>query len=77
LITDQSFVKVKNIVLGYTIKNGIQKIGVDNLRVYANVLNPFVFSDYEGYDPEYAGTSLEDGNGPAVVTWQFGVNVKF
>lgn len=77
LVTDQSFIKVKNIVVGYTIKNGIQKIGVDNLRVYANVLNPFVFSDYEGYDPEYAGTSLEDGNGPAVVTWQLGVNVKF
>ncbi len=77
LITDQSFVKVKNIVLGYTIKNGIPKIGVDNLRVYANILNPFVFSDYEGYDPEYAGTTLENGNGPAVVTWQFGVNVKF
>lgn len=76
-ITDQSFVKVKNIVVGYTIKNGVPKIGIDNLRVYANVLNPFVFSDYEGYDPEYAGTTLENGNGPAVVTWQFGVNVKF
>ncbi|WP_297088090.1 TonB-dependent receptor [uncultured Draconibacterium sp.] len=77
LYTDQSFVKVKNIVLGYTIKNGIPKIGVENLRVYANILNPFVFADYEGYDPEYARTSMNDGNGPAVVTWQFGVNVKF
>jgi TonB-linked SusC/RagA family outer membrane protein len=76
-ITDQSFVKVKNIVLGYTINNGIPKVGVDHLRVYANVLNPFVFTDYEGYDPEYAGTSLENGNGPAVITYQLGVNLSF
>ena len=76
-ITDQSFVKVKNIVLGYTINNGIPKIGVDHLRVYANVLNPFVFTDYKGYDPEYAGTTLENGNGPSVITYQLGVNLSF
>ena len=76
---DASFVKVKNIVLGYTFKknNLFDKAGISHLRVYANVLNPFVFTKYKGYDPEYAGSSVKNGNGPANVTYQFGVNVKF
>ena len=76
---DASFVKVKNIVLGYTFQQNhiFDKAGISHLRVYANVLNPFVFTKYEGYDPEYAVSRVRDGNGPANVTYQFGVNVKF
>ena len=75
--TDQSFVKVKNINLGYNLNNGIPALGINYLRVYTNIINPFVFADYDGYDPEYAPTSLEDGNGPAIITYQLGVNAKF
>jgi len=75
---DASFVKVKNITLGYTFnKDMIRKSGISKLRVYVNILNPFVFTDYVGWDPEYATTDLVDGNGPANVTYQFGVNVQF
>lgn len=76
--TKADFVKVRNITLGYSFgKKVLEKIKVGNLRVYANVLNPFVFTDYKGWDPEYATTSLVNGNGPSNVTYQFGVNVKF
>ncbi len=75
---DASFVKVKNITLGYTFnKDLIKKIGMSKLRVYTNILNPFVFSDYLGWDPEYAATDLVDGNGPSNITVQSGVNVLF
>lgn len=75
---DASFVKVKNITFGYTFnKSMLEKIKVNKLRVYANILNPFVFTDYWGYDPEYAATSVNQGNGPANVTYQFGVNLQF
>lgn len=76
---DASFVKVKNITLGYSIPhNLLSKIGVSSLRVYMNVLNPFVFTDYKGYDPEWASVSLTDGSGgPSSRTYQFGVNLKF
>src|SRR5690606_35915423 len=74
---DASFVKVKNITLGYTFnQKTLDKIGVSRLRVYANVLNPFVFTVYVGYDPEYATSSLDDGNGSSTVTYQFGVNLS-
>lgn len=72
-----SFVKVKNIVLGYTFpKKWINKLAVKHLRLYVNVLNPFCFTDYDGFDPEWASANLTNG-GPASVTYQVGANIKF
>lgn len=76
--TKADFVKVRNITLGYTFgKKILKNARLSNLRVYANVLNPFTFTDYKGWDPEYATTTLTNGNGPSSVIYQFGVNVKF
>jgi len=76
-VTEVSYLKVKNITLGYTLpKKWINKIGVRNLRLYATVTNPFVFTDYDGYDPEWAGAE-EGSDGLSTVTWEFGVNLKF
>ncbi|WP_321424957.1 TonB-dependent receptor [uncultured Bacteroides sp.] len=75
---DASFVKVRNITLGYTFPQAlVKKAGISYARLYVNVLNPFTFTDYVGWDPEYATTSLESGNGPSSVTYQIGVNLKF
>lgn len=74
---DASFTKIKNITLGYTFPVAkISSIGLQSLRVYANVINPFVFSDYDGFDPEWADASLSNG-GISSTTYQFGVNLKF
>ena len=74
---DASFVKVKNIAFGYSFSDNIlDKLKLKKLRVYANVLNPFVFTDYEGYDPEWADAPLGVGR-PGSVTYQFGFNLKF
>jgi len=73
-----SFVKIKNISLGYSLNKAfLAKAGISRLRVYVNVLDPFVFSDYVGWDPEYTTTSAVNGNGPSSITYQFGVNVEF
>ena len=76
-IVDASFVKVQNITLGYTFPKSLLKhIGCQQLRLYATVTNPFVFTDYEGFDPEWAGAANKN-DGPSTVTWQFGASVKF
>ena len=51
---NSSFVRLENITLGYTLpKLWVNKIGVDNLRVYGNVRNVFQFgSKWEYGDPE-------------------------
>ncbi|MEL4308863.1 SusC/RagA family TonB-linked outer membrane protein [Joostella sp. CR20] len=74
---DASFVKVKNISLGYTFNESlIEKLNIKQFRIYANVLNPFVFTDYDGYDPEWAGASLGVGR-VSNITYQLGINLKF
>jgi len=73
-----SFVKIKNISLGYTLNKALlAKAGISKLRIYMNVIDPFVFSDYVGWDPEYTTTSAVNGNGPSSITYQFGINVEF
>ncbi|GJM64224.1 SusC/RagA family TonB-linked outer membrane protein [Persicobacter diffluens] len=74
---DASFVKINNISIGYTFPaSTLEKVKLSNLRVYANVLNPFVFSAYDGWDPEWAEADLGVGRVSTVV-YQMGLNVKF
>ncbi|QCK13285.1 SusC/RagA family TonB-linked outer membrane protein [Mangrovivirga cuniculi] len=74
---DASYVKVNNISLGYSLpQSALDRMGVKNLRVYVNVLNPFVFTEYEGWDPEWADASLNVGRVGSVTT-QLGLSLKF
>ena len=73
---DASFVKVKNISLGYSLNgNLLNKLKLKSFRIYANVLNPFVVTKYNGYDPEWAGASLGTGR-PGSITYQMGLSIK-
>lgn len=76
-VTDASYVKVKYITLGYTFpKKWINKVGINSLRLYCTVTNPFVWTDYKGFDPEWAGGGAKN-DGPSTVTWEFGASLKF
>ena len=76
---DNSYVRIKNITLGYTFpQKWISKLHISNLRIYANILNPFTFTNYEGFDPEWADAQVGDGTGGVSSrTYQVGVNLKF
>ncbi len=72
---DGSFIRVRNINLGYSLPNGwADKIKAHNARLTFTVTNPFIFSsfvrDHNGIDPEVM-------DNPAVVQYLFGVNVSF
>jgi TonB-linked SusC/RagA family outer membrane protein len=76
-IKDASYTKIKNISVGYTIPSeSLSKIFISSLRVYFNVIDPFVFTEYEGYDPEWATASLRHGR-VGHTTYQVGMNLKF
>ena len=52
-IEDGSYVRVKNLSVGYTVpKKWLHKIHIENLRVYFNVQNLWTITKYNGYDPE-------------------------
>ncbi len=52
-VEDGSYIRIKNISLGYTLPNSIlDKIKVASARLYLTGTNLFTFTDYSGYDPE-------------------------
>lgn len=76
-VTSASFWKVKNITLGYTFaKNILKHIGCQQARIYCTIANPFVWSKYKGFDPEWATASTKQ-DGPSVTSYQLGLSIKF
>jgi TonB-linked SusC/RagA family outer membrane protein len=74
---DVSYVKIKNISLGYTLNSDLlKKLKISNFRIFVNVLDPFVFTNFDGYDPEWANAKFGI-NRPASITTQLGLSVKF
>ncbi len=52
-IEDKTFIRLKNIRLGYTLPRSISsKLGMASTKIYINVENAFLWSKYVGYDPE-------------------------
>lgn len=73
-VKDASFIKLDNIVVGYTLDKALLK--VVNLRFSAGVQNVLTLTKYDGLDPEkFNGI---DGNiYPRARTFLFGVNANF
>lgn len=70
---DGSFVKIRDITLGYNLPQQIlDKLSVSRLRVYATAKNYFVWSDLGGYDPERGGSL----SFPMTRQLLFGVNIE-
>ena len=79
-VEDGSFVKVKNIQLGYTFPAKAIKNIFSKLRIYAQVRNAFLFTKYTGFDPEIAGgileTGIDRGAYPQPRTYSVGIDIK-
>ena len=78
------FFKIKQIQLGYTLpKKWVNKVKINNLRIYASMDDWFVFTKYPGFDPETAttgstsGRGLDKGSYPNSKKLLFGVNISF
>lgn len=86
-IEDGSYLRFKNITLGYTLdKKYLKKLHLESLRVYCNIQNLWTITGYNGYDPE-VGASTQDSTGlvygldfgryPSPTTYSFGLNIAF
>lgn len=81
-IYDGSYLRVKNISLGYTVPSSITKRAfIERLRLYVMAENLITWTKYWGFDPEISsgGTSLGVDRGvyPQARTWTVGVNLTF
>jgi len=67
-VEDGSFVRIQNIRLGYNLPTTItNRMKVGGVKMYVNLENVYVFSDYPGYDPE--GSTYQSG---VLVGWDYG-----
>ncbi|MGG9964213.1 SusC/RagA family TonB-linked outer membrane protein [Ferruginibacter sp. SUN106] len=79
-VEDGSFVKIKNIQLGYTFPSSVTKKILSRLRIYAQVKNAYTFTKYSGFDPEIPGgildTGVDRGAYPQARTYALGIDIK-
>ncbi len=91
-VEDGSYVRLKNIALGYSLPTGmLQNVGFSSARISISAQNLLTFTDYSGLDPEvsYFGSGGESrgddnviqghdfGNYPNLRSITFGLNLKF
>ena len=63
-LEDGSFIRVKNIQLGYNFGEKIlTKIKMDKLRIYTSASNLFTLTKYPGLDPEFSTSDNSKGEG--------------
>ena len=91
MIQDASFIALRNITLGYTLKSELtEKIGLSSVRAYVAASNLFYImaDNYTSYNPEgvvQAGSDYQGpttygaqvGASPIVRSFTFGLNVNF
>ncbi|WP_405377067.1 SusC/RagA family TonB-linked outer membrane protein [Nonlabens sp. Asnod3-A02] len=91
-LEDGSYVRLKNISVGYTFPNTfVEKMGVSSLRLAISAQNLFTITNYSGLDPEasYFGAGsvsnrdsnttrgFDFGNYPTLRSFNFSANIKF
>ncbi len=88
-IRDGSYVRLKNLALGYNFPSGIlERLSIERLRVYVSAQNILTFTDYEGYDPEVnyrtngnrdsnRNLGLDYGSYPNAKSYTVGLNLTF
>lgn len=71
---DAWFIRCRNITVGYNVPMNKAKKLLSNMRVYADINNPFVITTYDGLDPETDGSVWAY---PNVRTFSIGLDITF
>ncbi|TKC12739.1 TonB-dependent receptor [Pedobacter polaris] len=75
---DGSYLRVKNITLGYTLKKDwAAKAKLGNARIYIMAENPFTLAKHKGLDPEQAINGTSNNEIPNIKTLSVGLNIGF
>jgi len=82
-IKDGSYVRLKNIQLGYSLPTNLLKSAhIQRLRLYVSAENLLTFTDYDGFEPEiasgdYTTIGIDRGIYPQARTISVGANITF
>jgi TonB-linked SusC/RagA family outer membrane protein len=76
-IEDGSYLRLKNLIFGYTLpENILKKADISNLRVYFSAQNVFTFTKYSGFDSEIIG-GVDNSIYPLTRVFSLGIDLKF
>ena len=85
-LQDASHVRIRDITLGFAVPSRLLgRVGAQRARLYVRAQDPFIFTKFDGWDPE-GGFSSGDGNstasqidsgGPAFRTFLLGLDLNF
>ena len=83
-IEDASYLRVKNLSLGYNFPSELlNPVGLNTARVYVSAFNLFTLTNYSGYDPESSNSDIDLNSGvdlatfPEQMIFTVGLNVTF
>ncbi|RCW33931.1 TonB-dependent receptor [Marinilabilia salmonicolor] len=82
-IKDGSYIRLKNIQLGYSLPTQIlQSLAIERLRFFVSAENLLTLTDYDGFDPEiasggYTTIGVDRGIYPQARTISVGANITF
>jgi TonB-dependent starch-binding outer membrane protein SusC len=81
-LEDGSYMRIRNLTLGYTVPKRLFKNKIETLRIYFTAMNPFTFTNYTGYDPEVGGDGIflrgvDRGNYPVSRRFLGGIQLNF
>jgi TonB-linked SusC/RagA family outer membrane protein len=83
-VEDGSYIKLKNVTLGYNLPQSLISDFAQSVRLYGSVTNVAIWTDYNGFNPE---VNLQPGSGltpgedygayPLSRAFQFGIDISF
>jgi len=77
-IEDGSYMRIKNITLGYTLPGTlIHRYKVQQIRIYASAQNLATFTKYSGFDPEVPSNGVDFNVYPVTRVLSLGLNITF
>jgi hypothetical protein len=75
-IEDGSYLRIKNLTMGYTIpKLLMKKAHITSARLYVSAQNLYTFTKYKGFDPEIGAGGIDNNVYPVTRTFTIGVNL--
>jgi hypothetical protein len=75
---DGSHVRIRTISLGYQVPDTwVARFGGQSLRLYATAQDPYIFTSYDGFDPESNQAGGTGAGSPAYRTLLIGASVGF
>jgi len=76
---DRSFIRLQDISLAYNMGSHLmEKIGLQNIKLYASGKNLLTFTDWDGWDPETGqGLGISNSGLPVMKSITFGLDISF